>query len=90
MKAYERLLKYVTFPTSSDERANTCPSTEKQKVFGAALVEEMKELGITVPEMAQLDSAMQQRIRDMAARLDVHDGAAVLGFGARVPSQAVD
>ena len=40
-----------------------------------------------VPEMAQLDSAMQQRIREMAARLDVHDGAAVLGFGARAQKE---
>ena len=40
-----------------------------------------------VPEMAQLDSAMRQRIRDMAARLDVHDGAAVQGFGARAQKE---
>ena len=40
-----------------------------------------------VPEMAQLDEQMQSRIRAMAARLDVHDGAAVLGFGARVQKE---
>lgn len=40
-----------------------------------------------VPDMAQLDSAMQQRIREMAARLNVHDGAAVLGFGARAQKE---
>lgn len=40
-----------------------------------------------VPEMAQLDAAMQQRIRDMAARLDVHDGAQVAGFGARAQKE---
>lgn len=46
MKAIERLLKYVSFDTQSDEHSDTCPSTEKQRVLGAALVEEMKEMGI--------------------------------------------
>lgn len=40
-----------------------------------------------VPEMAQLDAQMQSRIRAMAARLDVHDGAAVLGFGTRAQKE---
>ena len=40
-----------------------------------------------VPEMAQLDSGMQSRIRALAARLDVSDGAAVLGFGARAQKE---
>ena len=40
--ASERFLRYVTFDTKSDEFSETCPSTDKQKVFGAYLVEEMK------------------------------------------------
>ena len=44
--ASERFLKYVAFDTKSDEYSETCPSTDKQKVFGAYLVEEMKQLGI--------------------------------------------
>lgn len=44
--ASERFMRYVTFDTQSDEFSETCPSTDKQKVFGAALVEEMQELGI--------------------------------------------
>ena len=43
----ERFLKYVSFDTMSDEFSETCPSSAKQKVLGAALVEEMKEMGIT-------------------------------------------
>ena len=43
----ERFLKYVSFDTMSDEFSETCPSTAKQKLLGAALVEEMKEMGIT-------------------------------------------
>ncbi len=46
MTAAERLLRYVAFDTQSDEASETCPSTSKQRVFGAALVEEMKAMGI--------------------------------------------
>ena len=48
----ERFLKYVSFDTQSDEFSETCPSTDKQKVLGAALVEEMKAMGI---EDARMD-----------------------------------
>ena len=44
--AVERFLRYVTFDTQSDEFSDSCPSTDKQKIFGAALVEEMKQIGI--------------------------------------------
>ena len=43
----ERFLRYVSFDTQSDEMSPTCPSTAKQKLMGAALVEEMKEMGIS-------------------------------------------
>ncbi len=46
MTASERLLRYVTFDTQSKEESETCPSTDKQKIFGAALVEEMLAMGI--------------------------------------------
>ncbi len=46
MNVLDRFLKYVTFDTTSDEASLTCPSTDRQKVLGAALVEEMKEIGI--------------------------------------------
>ena len=49
--ATERFLKYVTFDTMSDESSETCPSSAKQKVLGAALVEEMLEMGITDAHM---------------------------------------
>ena len=42
----ERFLRYVSFDTMSDGTSETCPSTAKQKLLGAALVEEMKEMGI--------------------------------------------
>lgn len=45
-KVSERFLRYVAFDTQSDEASETCPSTAKQRVLGAALVEEMKAMGI--------------------------------------------
>ena len=46
MNVSERFLRYVSFDTQSDEFSLTCPSTDKQKLLGAALVEEMKAMGI--------------------------------------------
>ena len=51
MTVSERLLKYVSFDTRSDESSETCPSTEKQKCLGAALVEEMRAMGIADARM---------------------------------------
>lgn len=42
----ERLRKYISFDTMSDEESETCPSTEGQRVLGQVLVEELKELGL--------------------------------------------
>ena len=42
----ERFMRYVNFDTQSDEFSDTCPSTQKQKLLGAALVEEMRAMGI--------------------------------------------
>lgn len=47
MNVLDRFLNYVTYDTQSDEESATCPSTAKQKVLGAALVEEMKAIGIS-------------------------------------------
>lgn len=41
-----RFLRYVSFDTMSDENSPSCPSSEKQKLLGQALVAEMKALGI--------------------------------------------
>ena len=51
MTVSERLLKYVSFDTQSDENSEICPSTEKQRVLGAALVEEMQTMGIADAHM---------------------------------------
>ncbi|MBR4250019.1 MAG: peptidase T [Verrucomicrobia bacterium] len=46
MRAYERLLNYVTIHTTSDEATGTTPSTARQFDLARCLVEEMKALGI--------------------------------------------
>ena len=47
----ERFLKYVSFDTMSDDASETCPSSAKQKILGAELVNEMLAMGITDAHM---------------------------------------
>ncbi len=53
MTATERFLKYITFDTESDEKSDSVPSTEKQKVLGACLARELADLGLENPHMDQ-------------------------------------
>jgi len=48
----ERFLKYVKYDTQSAEGSDTFPSTEKQKILGSALVEELLQMGL---KDAQID-----------------------------------
>ena len=47
MTIYERFLKYVSYPTTSDENNECCPSTEGQMVLAKELVKELLEIGVT-------------------------------------------
>ena len=47
----ERFLRYVSYHTAPDEFSETCPSTDRQKLLGAALVEEMLAMGIVDAHM---------------------------------------
>ena len=47
MTIYERFLKYVSYPTTSDENNECCPSTAGQMVLARELVAELLELGVT-------------------------------------------
>ena len=51
MRAYERLLKYVIYPTMSDETSESTPSSSKQLALSRALTEELRSLGLS----AELD-----------------------------------
>lgn len=71
----ERFLRYVKYDTQSDETSDTFPSSEKQKVLGADLVKELKELGLS-------DAAMDEYGYVMAtipANTDKED-VPVIGF----------
>ena len=46
MNVTDRFLKYVSFDTQSDENSPTTPTTAKQKLLGAALAQEMTEIGL--------------------------------------------
>ena len=47
MTVYERFSKYVSYPTTSDENVETCPSTSGQMVLAKELCKELFELGLT-------------------------------------------
>lgn len=46
MNVIDRFLKYVSFPTTSDEDSSTSPSSLLEKELGAYLADELKELGL--------------------------------------------
>lgn len=46
MRAYERFLDYVKYPTMSDENSGTTPSSEKQLVLARVLCEELHSIGL--------------------------------------------
>ena len=47
MTVYERFLKYVSYPTTSDENNENCPSTEGQRVLANVICEELLGLGLS-------------------------------------------
>ena len=47
MTVYERFLKYVSYPTTSDENNECCPSTENQRVLANELCRELLEIGLS-------------------------------------------
>ncbi len=51
MTVLDRFLNYVKVETTSSEASESCPSTAGQKVLGAMLAEELREMGIHDAEM---------------------------------------
>ena len=47
MTVYERFLKYVSYPTTSDENNENCPSTEGQRILANVICEELLGLGLS-------------------------------------------
>ena len=46
MTVIDRFLKLVSYPTTSDENSETCPSTPRQLALAEGLVRQMQEMGI--------------------------------------------
>lgn len=51
MDVLERFLRYVSFDTQSSEENGTTPSTQKQKLLGQALADELRALGLADARM---------------------------------------
>ena len=49
--ASERFLRYVQIDTQSDPQSNSYPTTEKQKVLGRLLVDELHQMGLSDAHM---------------------------------------
>ena len=47
MTVYERFLKYVSYPTTSDENNENCPSTAGQLTLAKVICQELLELGLS-------------------------------------------
>ena len=93
MRAYERLLAYVKWETASDPAVDTCPSTEGQKAFGAFLVQEMQDMGITDATMDDNGYVMgtipancekKGQVLGFVAHMDVSKDAPSVGIQARI------
>ena len=53
MTVIDRFLKLVSYPTTSDERSETCPSTPQQLALAEELVRQMQEMGMDDPVVLQ-------------------------------------
>ena len=53
MTALDRFLRYVTYDTRSDEHSDAAPSTEKQRILGQVLAEELSQMGLENAHLAE-------------------------------------
>ena len=67
MTVAERFLKYVSYPTTSDENNENCPSTEGQRVLAMELCRELLEMGIADAVLV----GDEAKIREIAASINM-------------------
>lgn len=53
MTALERFLRYIQYDTQSEEESRTTPSTDKQRLLGAYLAQELQEMGLENSHLAE-------------------------------------
>ena len=78
----DKLLDYVKYDTQSSETSETCPSTDKQKVLGKHLFEQIKALGLKDCVMDEfgyvygyLDGNSDKPTIGLLAHMDTSDAA---------------
>lgn len=78
----DKLLDYVSYDTQSNEESSTCPSTEKQKILGKHLLDEINKLGLKDTMMDEngyvygyLDGDSSKPTIGLLAHMDTSDAA---------------
>ena len=87
----DKLLDYVKYDTQSDETSNTCPSTDKQKLLGKHLLEQIQKLGLKDCQMDEfgyvygyLDGDNSKPTIGLLAHMDTSDAASGLNVNPRI------
>ena len=87
----DKLLDYVKYDTQSDETSNTYPSTDKQKLLGKHLLEQIKNLGLKDCQMDEfgyvygyLDGDNNKPTIGLLAHMDTSDAASGLNVNPRI------
>jgi tripeptide aminopeptidase len=76
----ERFLRYVRIDTRSDEGSPTHPSTDKQKILGRLLVEELLALGCADARLAESGHVYASVAANLPTKHPAHGKVPVLGF----------
>jgi len=81
-----RFLKYVTYDTQSSETSDTYPSTDKQKILGKELVNELNEMGLSDSQMneygyvtATLEATTDQKVPTIGLIADLDTSPDITG-----------
>lgn len=89
----DRFLRYVSFDTQSDSSSETFPSTAKQKLLAAALVEEMQQMGIADARMDEngyvygtVPGDPTKPVIGLIAHMDTSEDASGAGIKPRIVS----
>ena len=89
----QKFLEYVKYPTMSDESSESCPSSAKQLILGAKIVEDLKELGLDDARMdehgyvyATLPSNTDKKVPTigLVAHMDTSDAASDNPINAKI------
>ena len=87
----DRLLDYVKYDTQSDEKSDTCPSTDKQRILAKHLLDEINKLSLSDTVLDEygyvygyLDGDHSKPTIGLLAHMDTSDGASGLNVKPRI------